>query len=77
MTTEPAPIRPGSASKTVRNRRPQEAAEYLGRAVALRKSDATAQNNYGNELRDLARYLEALKAYNRAIQIKPNYAETH
>jgi len=58
-------------------RRPQEAADFLGRAVALRRDDATAHNNYGNVLRELARYDDALRSYNRAIQLKPNYAEAH
>ena len=57
--------------------RSREAAEYLGRAVAIRRDDAVAHNNYGNVLRDLRRYDDALRCYNRAIQLKPNYAEAH
>ncbi len=57
--------------------RSQEAAECFGRAVALRRDEPTAHNNYGNVLRDLRRYEEALRCYNRAVQLKPNYAEAH
>jgi protein O-GlcNAc transferase len=62
---------------TAQTRRPQEAAEFLGRAVALRRNEPTAHNNYGNVLRDLARFEDALRSYNRAIQLNPNYAEAH
>src|SRR5262249_37769974 len=58
-------------------RRPQEAVEFFGRAVSVRKDEPTVHNNYGNVLRDLRRYDEALRSYNRAVQIKPNYAEAH
>src|ERR1700758_4678332 len=52
-----------------------EAAELFGRAAGLRRDDPTIHNNYGNSLRDLGRQQEALRSYNRAIQLKPNYAE--
>jgi protein O-GlcNAc transferase len=52
-----------------------EAAELLGRAVAQRRDDPAVHNNYGNVLRDLKRHEDALKSYERATKLKPNYAE--
>src|SRR6201992_860430 len=52
----------------------QEAADLFGRAAGLRRDEPTIHNNYGNVLRNLGRHQEALRSYNRAIQIKPNYA---
>jgi protein O-GlcNAc transferase len=57
--------------------RSQEAADLLGRAVAQRRDDAIAHNNYGNVLRDLKRHDDALQSYDRAIKLKPGYAEAH
>jgi protein O-GlcNAc transferase len=57
--------------------RSAEALEFFKRAVAVKKDEPTAHNNYGNVLRDLGRYDEALRAYNRAVQLRPNYAEGH
>src|SRR3954468_2555454 len=54
-----------------------EAAELFGRAAGLRRDEPTIHNNYGNSLRNLGRHQDALRSYNRAIQIKPNYAEAH
>jgi protein O-GlcNAc transferase len=52
-----------------------EAAELLGRAVAQRRDDPVVHNNYGNVLRDLKRHEDALRSYERATKLKPNYAE--
>jgi protein O-GlcNAc transferase len=57
--------------------RSAEAADLLRRAVALRRDDPVAHNNYGNVLRDLKRQTEALRSYERAIKINPGYAEAH
>ncbi len=54
-----------------------EAADLLGRAVGLRRNDPAIHNNYGNVLRDLARYEEALLSYDRALRLQPGYAEAH
>jgi predicted TPR repeat methyltransferase len=57
--------------------RPDEAASLLGRAATTNPRDATAQNNYGNVLRDLKRFDEALASYDRALKLNPDYAEAY
>ena len=57
--------------------RTQEAADLLGRAVQQRRDDPVVHNNYGNVLRDLKRHDEALKNYERATKLKPNYADVY
>ena len=36
-----------------------------------------AYNNMGNALKDQGKLEEAIEAYNRAVSIKPNYAEAY
>ncbi|HVO46429.1 MAG TPA: tetratricopeptide repeat protein [Steroidobacteraceae bacterium] len=57
--------------------RPQQAAEFLGQAVKVRRNEPSAHNNYGNVLRELARFEEALPCYERAIALKSDFAEAH
>jgi Flp pilus assembly protein TadD len=56
-------------------RRPAEAVESYGRAIALRPDYAEAFNNLGAALRDLRRPAQALASCGRAIALKPDYAE--
>ena len=58
-------------------RRPEEAADLFGRAVAARPADAAAHCNYGNSLNDLKRFEEALDSYSLALKIKPDFFEAH
>ena len=58
-------------------RRTEEAAQLLGRAAEQLPTDASAQNNHGNALRDLGRHVSALSAYERALAIQPDYADAH
>jgi protein O-GlcNAc transferase len=60
-----------------RTRRPEEAADLLGRAVAADPGNPSAHNNYGNVLRQLKRSADALNSYQRALSIKPDYAEAY
>src|SRR6185437_6488254 len=59
------------------SRRPEQAAELLGRAAARLPNDASAHNNYGSALRDLGRHLSALGCIDQAIALKPDYPEAH
>ncbi|HEX5208586.1 MAG TPA: tetratricopeptide repeat protein [Steroidobacteraceae bacterium] len=59
------------------SRRTEEAAQLLGRAAERQPKDASAQNNYGNVLRDLGRHVSALSAYERALVIQPDYPDAH
>ena len=56
-------------------RRAEEAARLLGRAVAVNQHAATAHNNYGNVLKDLGRFEDALDSYEWALKLDPGYAE--
>jgi predicted O-linked N-acetylglucosamine transferase (SPINDLY family) len=60
---------------TAQSHRTQEAADLLGRAVAVRPDQATAHCNYGSALHGLTRFTDALKSYDRALKIRPEYAE--
>jgi predicted O-linked N-acetylglucosamine transferase (SPINDLY family) len=60
-----------------RGGRTGEAAEYLGRAAQAMPRNAEAQNNYGNVLRELRRYEEALGCYERALSLSPEFAQAH
>src|ERR1044072_9378546 len=42
--------------------RPQEAVGFFSRAISARRDEPTVHNNYGNVLRDLHRYDEALRS---------------
>lgn len=58
-------------------RRPEEAAELLGRAAARLPNDASAHNNHGSALRDLGRHLSALGCFDQALALDPDYPEAH
>src|SRR5262249_10515412 len=58
-------------------RRSQETAGLLQRAIAARPQDPAAHSNYGDALRDLGRYQEALESYSRALELAPQRAELH
>ncbi len=62
----------------------EEAAALLGLAAAASPASATAHNNYGNVLRDLGRfreavahYEEALESYSRAARLQPQFTAAH
>ena len=57
--------------------RAEDAAALLGRAADAAAHDATAHNNYANALRELGRYAEALRSYDRALARQADYAEAH
>jgi len=48
----------------------------LARAVAV-KPDPIACNNHGNVLKDLGRFDAAVASYDRALALRPDYAECH
>jgi protein O-GlcNAc transferase len=60
-----------------RTRHPVDAADFLGRAVRARPNDATAHNNYGIALKNLGRFDEALRGYERALEIQRDFADAH
>jgi protein O-GlcNAc transferase len=55
----------------------EAAADFLGRAVAARPNDATAHNNYGIALKNLERYDDALRSYERALEINRNFPDAY
>ena len=57
--------------------RAREAADLLGRAVAVRPQDAQAHNNHGNALASLSRFEDAAASYMLAIQKQPVFADAH
>ncbi len=54
-----------------------EAAELIGRAVAVSPQTASYHNNLGEALRALKRMQDAEHAYRRAIAAQPDYAPAH
>jgi predicted O-linked N-acetylglucosamine transferase (SPINDLY family) len=61
----------------VQTGRPQEGAELLAKALAIRPNDAEIHTTRGVALRDCGRYAEAIASYERAISLAPDYAEAH
>ncbi len=57
-----------------RLRRPHEAAEWLGLAIAVNPGDAATHNNRGVILQELQRFDEALESYQQALNILPGYS---
>jgi len=55
-------------------RRVEESARLLGRAAA-QTQNPDAHNNYGNVLRELKRFDDAIDSYERALRISPDHAE--
>lgn len=56
---------------------PEQAVQLLQSAAAVNADSPVAHNNLGNALRDLRRNDEALRRYERAIQLAPTYAHAH
>lgn len=54
-----------------------KALDLLGRFVAARPDDPAAHSNYGNVLKLLERFDEALQSYDRALQLKADHVEAH
>jgi predicted O-linked N-acetylglucosamine transferase (SPINDLY family) len=52
----------------------EEAVRLIGKALTINGASPAAFSNYGNVLRDLKRYSEALASYDRAIALNPQYA---
>jgi len=61
----------------VQSGRVEEASVLLGRAVNASPNDPYARNNYGNVLKDLKRFEDALANFDCALKLKPNLAEAH
>lgn len=59
----------------VRQRRLDEAAELLGRSVAIRPAEAQAQFNFGKVLDALGRHAEASQALQTALALDPGLIE--
>ena len=59
------------------SKRLEEAADMLGRAVAVRPDNVPALSNLGALLQELHRFDEALTQLDRAIAVKPDYAEAY
>src|SRR6185437_14703427 len=57
--------------------RPEDAATWYRRALALQPNYPEAQNNLGNALKELGRLEEALASYQRAATLRPNYPEAN
>ncbi len=55
----------------------ETAAILMKRAIAAAPNNATAHNNYGNVLRDLKRFGEAIACYDRALHLEPTYSDAH
>jgi tetratricopeptide (TPR) repeat protein len=55
----------------------KDALSAMQKATELLPSDAEAQYNFGNYLRDLGQPDAAVKCYCRALEINPNFAEAH
>ena len=53
---------------------PELGIELIKKALKIDRTNAAAHSNLGNALLKLRRLEEALASYDRAIQIKPDYA---
>jgi len=49
----------------------------LFKAIQIQPNYADAHNNFGNILKELGEYKDALNSYEKAIQIQPNLASAH
>jgi predicted O-linked N-acetylglucosamine transferase (SPINDLY family) len=58
-------------------RRHPQAADFLGRAAALRPDEPSTHNNLGNVLLELGRPEESLACFERALLLRADYAEAH
>jgi predicted TPR repeat methyltransferase len=53
----------------------QAAVDLIGHALKIDRRNPAAHNNHGNALRALGRHKEALASFDRALALRPDYAE--
>jgi protein O-GlcNAc transferase len=58
-------------------RRTELTVELIGKAIGINAKVADAHSNRGVTLRDLTRFEEALASYDRALALKPDYADAY
>lgn len=61
----------------IQTKRPQDAIDWLSRAIEVRPDAAEYHANLGHALRSLNQLDESAARYERAIQIQPSYALAH
>jgi protein O-GlcNAc transferase len=57
--------------------RHEVAVEYIGRAIALKGTEAAFHSNLGNAFQAQGKLDEAVASYCRAVELKPDYADAH
>ena len=57
--------------------KPNQAVNYLNKAIQKNPKFAEAYNNRGNAYRDLNKLQKAFADYNQAIRLKPNYVQAY
>jgi Flp pilus assembly protein TadD len=57
--------------------KPNQAINYLNKAIQKNPKFAEAYNNRGNAYRDLNKLQKAFADYNQAIRLKPNYVQAY
>src|SRR4051794_31679182 len=55
----------------------ERAIELIGKAIGLKADVAVAHGNLGNALKDLNRPKEALISFERALALKPDFADAY
>jgi len=55
----------------------EQAAEAFRRAVAIDPNNPAAWNNLGNELRNSYQFDEAMECYQKALKLKPDFADAY
>jgi hypothetical protein len=55
----------------------EQAVQHLDLALKKNPNHSIALNNRGNALKELRRYEETLASYDRALTLRPDYAEAH
>ena len=61
----------------LQTRKPQQAVELIGKAIALNPAVPTAHCNLGSALTGLQRHAEALASFDKAIALKADLADAH
>jgi tetratricopeptide (TPR) repeat protein len=61
----------------LQTRKPQQAVELIGKAIALNPAIPTAHCNLGSALTALHRHTEALASFDKAIALKADLADAH
>ncbi len=56
---------------------PELAFELIGNALKINPNNAAAHSNYGNALKELTRFDDALNSYEKAIKLDPDFADAH